>query len=133
MSVSIIGCGWLGQALATRLMANKIDIIASYQSKKTSDKLADLAIPATKLVLPLSEEAITADNLDSITNVDVSLFQQSVLIIAIPPQLKKGRVDYPLKIQQLIHLAELGGTQHIILLNSTAIYNGLQGLSLIHI
>jgi predicted dinucleotide-binding enzyme len=34
MSVSIIGCGWLGQALATRLMANKIDIIASYQSKK---------------------------------------------------------------------------------------------------
>ena len=133
MSVSIIGCGWLGQALATRLMANKIDIIASYQSKKTSDKLADLAIPATKLVLPLMEDIITADSLDSITNVDVSLFQQSVLIIAIPPQLKKGRVDYPLKIQQLIHLAELGGTQHIILLNSTAIYNGLQGLSLIHI
>ena len=127
MSVSIIGCGWLGQALATRLMANKIDIIASYQSKKTSDKLADLAISATKLILPLSEEVITADSLDNITNVDVSLFQQSVLIIAIPPQLKKGRVDYPLKIQQLIHLAELGGTQHIILLNSTAIYNGLQG------
>lgn len=127
MSVSIIGCGWLGQALATRLMANKIDVIASYQSKKTQDKLAELAIPATKLILPLSDEVLSADSLDNITNVDVSLFQQPVLIIAIPPQLKKGRVDYPLKIQQLIHLAELGSTQHIILLNSTAIYNGLDG------
>lgn len=127
MSVSIIGCGWLGQVLAKRLMANEIDIIASYQSKKTYDKLSELAIPAAKLILPLSNDVVSAVSLDNIASVDVKLFQQQVLIIAIPPQLKKGRADYPLKIAQLIHLAEVGSVQHIVLLNTTAIYNGLHG------
>ncbi|MFT6248717.1 MAG: nucleoside-diphosphate-sugar epimerase [Cognaticolwellia sp.] len=127
MSVSIIGCGWLGQALAKHLMTNKVDIIASYQSKKTHEKLIELDIPAAKLSLPLEDEVLSCQSLDDIANIDVQLFQKRVLIIAIPPQLKKGRLDYPLKIQQLIHMAELGNTAHIILLNSTAIYNGLYG------
>ncbi|TWX72989.1 SDR family NAD(P)-dependent oxidoreductase [Colwellia sp. C1TZA3] len=126
-SVSIIGCGWLGQALAQRLLANHTKLIASYQSAQSHDKLNALNIPATQLILPLVDDVMGRKHLDNITGVDPQLFQQDVLIIAIPPQLKKGRVDYPQKIQQLVHLAELGKTQHIILLNSTAIYNGLVG------
>lgn len=127
MSVSIIGCGWLGQALAQRLLAKNTSIIASYQSQQTFEKLSELDIPATQLILPLVDDAMSSNSLDNMTNVDPRLFQQDVLIIAIPPQLKKGRLDYPLKIQQLVHLAELGNTKHIIFLNSTAIYNGLIG------
>lgn len=127
MSVSIIGCGWLGQALAKRLLANNSNIIASYQSPQSHEKLKALDIPATQLVLPLVDDVMSYHQLDNIVGVDKRLFQQDVLIIAIPPQLKKGRVDYPLKIQQLVHLAELGNIKHIILLNSTAIYNGLEG------
>ena len=126
-SVSIIGCGWLGQALAQRLLASHTKLIASYQSAQSHDKLKALNIPATQLILPLVDDVMSCKQLDEIAGVDPKLFQQDVLIIAIPPQLKKGRVDYPLKIQQLVHLAELGNTQHIILLNSTAIYNGLVG------
>ncbi|MFT5635571.1 MAG: nucleoside-diphosphate-sugar epimerase [Cognaticolwellia sp.] len=127
MSVSIIGCGWLGQALAQRLLASNINIIASYQSPETLGKLSELDIPATQLILPLVDDVMASNCLEKIAGVDLRLFQQDVLIIAIPPQLKKGRLDYQLKIQQLVHLAELGSTQHIILLNSTAIYNGLVG------
>ncbi|ASP48104.1 hypothetical protein [Cognaticolwellia beringensis] len=127
MSVSIIGCGWLGQALAQRLLASNIDIMASYQSPQTGERLSALDIPATQLSLPLVDDVLSINHLDNTLGVDPRLFQQNVLIIAIPPQLKKGRLDYPLKVQQLVHLAELGKTQHIILLNSTAIYNGLVG------
>jgi nucleoside-diphosphate-sugar epimerase len=126
-SVSIIGCGWLGQALAQRLLASHTKLIASYQSAQSHDKLKALNIPATQLILPLVDDVMSFKQLNNIAGVDPRLFQQDVLVIAIPPQLKKGRVDYPLKIQQLVHLAELGNTQHIILLNSTAIYNGLVG------
>ncbi|MGB2741111.1 MAG: SDR family NAD(P)-dependent oxidoreductase [Cognaticolwellia sp.] len=127
MSVSIIGCGWLGQALAQRLLANNIHIIASYQSAQSQEKLSALDIPAAQLILPLVGDVMNCHSLDSIDGLDARLFKQEVLIIAIPPQLKKGRVDYSLKIQQLVHLAELGNTKHIILLNSTAIYGDLVG------
>ncbi|WP_085300626.1 Rossmann-fold NAD(P)-binding domain-containing protein [Cognaticolwellia mytili] len=124
MSVSIIGCGWLGQALASALLRENIEVLASYQSQSTLENLNDLNIPATKLVLP-----IFFDSHDSFDIADASkaLFQHDVLVIAIPPQLKRGRLDYPLKIQQLVKLAELGKTQKVILLNTTAIYNGLLG------
>jgi nucleoside-diphosphate-sugar epimerase len=118
MSVSIIGCGWLGQALAKKLLAENVEVLASYQSETTLEKLTSLNIPAKQLTLPVT-------NISAIDN--NALFQQDVLVIAIPPQIKKARVDYPLKIQHLVEGAELGKIKHIILLNSTAIYNGLVG------
>ena len=124
MSVSIVGCGWLGQALAKRLLVEKIQLLASYQSQSTREKLDSLQIPSTPLTLPV---ALHDNDLQTSTTVDKALFQHDVLVIAIPPQLKKAKLDYPLKIQQLVKLAELGQTKKIILLNSTAIYNGLIG------
>ena len=122
MSVSIIGCGWVGQALAKSLMAEGAFVLASYQSQSTLDKLNELNISAIPLSLPCA-----VDVKGEMVGVDKALFEQDVLVIAIPPQLKKGKVDYPLKIQQLVALAERGKTKHIILLNSTAIYNGIEG------
>ena len=127
MSVSIIGCGWLGQALAPVLLAENIQVLASYQSESTLEKLNRLNIPSTQLMLPIATDISEFDSNTEIAGVDKALFQQDVLVIAIPPQLKKGRLDYPLKIQQLVKLAELGKTKQIILLNTTAIYNGLVG------
>ena len=122
MTVGIVGCGWLGQALAKSLMAEGTFVLASYQSQSTLEKLKLLNIPATPLTLPCA-----VNNENVMVGVDKALFEQEVLVIAIPPQLKKGKVDYPLKIQQLVALAEVGKTKHIILLNSTAIYNGIDG------
>lgn len=127
MSISIIGCGWLGQALASALLAEDFQVLASYQSQATLEKLNRLNIPATQLALPITANIFGVKNNADIAGVDNALFQHDVLVIAIPPQLKKGRLDYPLKIQQLVKLAELGQTKKIILLNTTAIYNGLVG------
>ncbi len=127
MSVSIIGCGWLGQVLAPVLLAENIQVLASYQSESTLEKLNRLNIPSTQLMLPIMADISEFESNAEMAGVDKALFQQDVLVIAIPPQLKKGRLDYPLKIQQLVKLAELGKTKQIILLNTTAIYNGLVG------
>lgn len=127
MSVSIIGCGWLGQALAQHLLEKNVQVIASYQSEASRDTLFNLGICAAQLILPLPKNILNFKQLASVDGVEKQLFQQKTMIIAIPPQLKRGRVDYPLKIKQLVHLAQLGNTKHIILLNSTAIYNGLAG------
>ena len=127
MSVSIIGCGWLGQVLAPALLAENIQVLASYQSESTLEKLNCLNIPSTQLMLPIMADISEFDSNAEMAGVDKALLQQDVLVIAIPPQLKKGRLDYPLKIQQLVKLAELGKTKQIILLNTTAIYNGLVG------
>ncbi|SEL58842.1 Nucleoside-diphosphate-sugar epimerase [Colwellia chukchiensis] len=127
MSVSIIGCGWLGQALAKALLADDIAVLASYQSPTTLAKLKQLKIPAQRLVLPIAVNDASIASNAALASVTPDFFNHQVLVIAIPPQLKKGRLDYPLKIQQLVKLAELGQTKHIIFLNSTAIYNGLEG------
>lgn len=119
--VSIIGCGWLGQALASQLIEENIPVAGSYQSSATKAKLNALGIDALKLVLPLSVD--TACNELSYAQ----LFQQNTLVIAIPPQLKKGQTDYPRKVAELVDLAEQGNVEKIIFLNSTAIYNGLAG------
>lgn len=119
--VSIIGCGWLGQALASQLIEENISVVGSYQSPTTKAKLNALGIDAIELILPLSENVAHSEFSYS------QLFQQNTLVIAIPPQLKKGQTDYPRKVAQLVDLAEQGNVEKIIFLNSTAIYNGLTG------
>jgi nucleoside-diphosphate-sugar epimerase len=126
MSVSIIGCGWVGQALATKLISKNIDVIASYQSLETHEKLTALGIVSKQLILPINENEMT--NYDSYLDAEYkSLFEVNTLVIAIPPQLKKGQTNYGDKIKQLVTLANKGQVKRIILLNSTAIYNGLHG------
>ena len=92
MSVSIIGCGWLGQALATVLLSENIPVLASYQSQATLEKLNRLNIPATPLVLPLAVDINAIESTSNTVDVDQALFENDVLIIAIPPQIKKGKL-----------------------------------------
>jgi nucleoside-diphosphate-sugar epimerase len=54
---------------------------------------------------------------------------QQCLVIAITPQFKQGRTDYGTKVAQLVDTAEQRGiVQRIILLSSTAIYQGSEGV-----
>lgn len=117
-SVAIIGCGWLGHALAKRLLNEKYRVIVTTQSEEKKLKLANEDIDAELLSLPISEPKSLALN----------AFNCTTLIIAITPQIRQGRRDYPEKVAQLREMAELGKVKRIILLSTTAIYNGLSGL-----
>lgn len=117
-SVGIVGCGWLGKALAQQLLAKNISVLATSSQLENVDKLNQQGIKALQLVLPTKEIDLAQHD----------VFKQSNLVIAITPQFKQGRTDYADKVISLIHAAQQGLVERIILLSSTAIYDGLTGL-----
>jgi len=116
--VAIIGCGWLGHALTKQLQANKCKVTVTTQNKEKKQKLILDNINAELLTLPVHHPK----------SVVLSAFSHETLIISITPQIRQGRSDYPEKIAQLVEMAELGEVKRIILLSTSAVYNGLTGL-----
>ena len=117
-SVGIIGCGWLGYALAKKLLNDKYRVIVTTQNEEKKQKLLKDGIDAELLSLPVNETEVML----------LSVFNHKALIISITPQIRQGRNDYPEKVAQIIKMAELGKVEKVILLSSTAVYNGLTGL-----
>ncbi len=116
-SVAIIGCGWLGFALTKQLLMEKYRVAVTTQNIDKLNSLLANNIDAELLSLPVNDP----------TSVVLSVFNQETLVISITPQIRQGRSDYPEKVAQLVAMAELGKVQRIILLSSTAVYNGLSG------
>lgn len=122
-SVGIVGCGWLGNALAKSLLQNGIEVLATRSNNVNVQLLEQEGIKAAKLLLPVSATA-EQDRL-----AQHCLFTQNCLVIAITPQFRHGRVDYAQKVQQLVHSAnQSASVKRVILLSSTAVYNGLSDL-----
>ncbi len=119
LSVGIIGCGWLGTALALALLKNNISVLATSSKLDNVDKLNQQGINAQQLILPADVEQLVQHN----------VFSQQCLVLAVPPQFKQGRKDYADKISQLVNAAQQQGiVQRIILLSSTAIYTDLSDI-----
>lgn len=117
-SVGIIGCGWLGHALAKQLLSEKYRVTVTTQSKEKQQKLFKESIDAELLSLPVNESE----------SIILNVFNHDTLIISITPQIRQGRSDYPEKVAQIIRMAEMGKVERIILLSTTAVYNGLSGV-----
>ena len=118
-SVGIIGCGWLGKALAANLLAKNISVLATSSQPENVAKLNQQQIDAQQLSLPA--------NVMKLSQHDV--FTKKSLVIAITPQYRQGRTDYADKIKQLVDAAEQKGIiERIIMLSSTAVYDGLAGV-----
>ena len=118
LSVGIIGCGWLGTALALSLLKNDVSVLATSSQLKNVKELTLQGISAQPLILPAATELLEQHD----------VFTQQCLVIAIPPQFKQGLTDYGDKIAQLVSAAQKRGmVQRIILLSSTAIYQGSAG------
>ena len=117
-SVGIIGCGWLGYVLAKKLLNDKYRVTVTTQNAEKKQKLLKEGIDAELLSLPVNETDVML----------LSVYNHQTLIISITPQIRQGRNDYPEKVAQIIKMAELGKVEKVILLSSTAVYNGLTGL-----
>jgi len=119
LSVGIVGCGWLGKVLATHLLQQGISVLATSRQQDNVERLHEQGIKAQQLLLPATIEQLTQHD----------VFTQQCLVIAITPQFKQGRTDYGEKVSQLVDAAkQRGKVQRIILLSSTAIYQGSEGL-----
>jgi nucleoside-diphosphate-sugar epimerase len=117
-SVGIIGCGWLGSALAQQLKGKGTKVLATRSNTDNVEKLISQGIDAKVLLLPNEQRKLNTH----------PVFSSQCLVIAITPQFRQGRVDYGDNIEQLIIAANANPTvEQVILLSSTAVYNGLSG------
>ena len=118
-SVGIIGCGWLGKVLASELHKKHVAVLATSSQPQHVELLNQQGIKALQLSLPAQFEQLSQH----------AIFRQKSLVIAITPQFKQGRTDYANKVTQLVEAAEqVGVVERIVLLTSTAIYQGLTGM-----
>ena len=114
VSIGIIGCGWLGKALVKALVQEKYQVVATTQHRENLSKINELGAQAELLSLPMN-------------NTNSPVFSCNTLIICIPPGFRKGKKDYPDNIAAIIKQAESGHVEKVILISSTAVYEGLSG------
>jgi len=111
-SIVIVGCGWLGLALAARLFSKDIPIIATRSTETGVEELLSRNIKA--ILLSLKPE-LDAPNLSQIENSDIA-------VILIPPRSRQGQTNYPKQIEHLVTGLELYGVNKIIFASSTSVY-----------
>ena len=112
MIVSILGCGWYGKALAKEFIKKVISVNGSATSLEKLGTLKDIGI----------NPFIVQINADQI-NYDADFFKCDVLIISIPPGLKKGEGSaYLPKIKHIIRDIPENNIQKVIYISSTGVY-----------
>jgi len=112
MMVSILGCGWYGKALARVLIQKSVTVKGSATSQEKLNQLAESGI------IPY---LVQFEN-DS-QNFDPDFFECDLLIVSIPPKLKKGEASaYLPKIKRIIETILHFNIKKIIYISSTGVY-----------
>lgn len=115
--IGIIGCGWLGSALVKALVEQAYYVIATTQQQNKLKSITDLGAQAEILTLPFGD----------VNENSAAVFCCDTLIICIPPGIRKGKKDYPEKIADIVKQAELRNVNRVILISTTAVYEGIIG------
>jgi len=112
MVVSILGCGWYGKALAQALIQEDVTVKGSTTSQEKLNQLTESGITS----YPVQFEANSQ-------NFDPDFFECDVLIISIPPKLKKGEaLAYLPKVRRIIQAVLHFNIKKIIYISSTGVY-----------
>jgi nucleoside-diphosphate-sugar epimerase len=113
MTVSILGCGWYGLALAKALVAEGVAVNGSTTSP---DKLATLQAEG---IVPFMID-LSVDN----TTLNSDFFTCDVMVIAIPPKSRSGEgAEYVHKLQRVIDAVHQHQLKKVILISSTGVYS----------
>ncbi len=112
-SISILGCGWLGLALAESLVKQGFEVKGSVMNEEDLDSVSQIGAKAFKIAL--------APNLNN--DADTSFFQSDVLISCIPPKRREDiEAYYPKQIENLIEHAKQAEVKKILFVSSTSVY-----------
>jgi len=110
-TVSILGCGWFGFALAKELISIGYKVKGSTTSPEKISKLTEAGIDAYLVNFTL--ESVSAD---------YTFFDTDVLFISIPPKRNSSELaTYPDKIRSILESVKADSTK-IILISSTSVY-----------
>lgn len=112
MIVSILGCGWYGKALAKNLLQKSIVVKGSATSPEKLDGLRDIGI--TPFIVRVNANEI---------NYEADFFKCNILVISIPPGLKKGEGSaYLPKLNQIAQAVLQNNIQKVLYISSTGVY-----------
>lgn len=118
--ISILGCGWLGLPLAKQLITEEYAIKGSTTSADKIEVLLEAGIKPYTILL--SENCITGA-------IDAFLEKSTILIINIPPGLRKGgNESFVKKVSHLISAIENSDIQKILFVSSTSVYGDNSGV-----
>ena len=117
--IGILGCGWLGKALAKELMANSYVVFGSVRTKEKANVISGLGI--TPFIIHI-------DNQNIIGPIESLLAQSEVLLIAFPPGLRHDKdAQYAARIKLIVnHLGKYTNIR-VILLSSIGVFGQSQG------
>ncbi|MGK0363295.1 MAG: nucleoside-diphosphate-sugar epimerase [Saprospiraceae bacterium] len=116
LSISIMGCGWLGLEVGKFLTMRGFIVNGSTTSE---DKLPILKEAGIEPFLLKVNEKIDASE-SSLQ----SFFSSSILLLNFPPGRRNPNVfaDHPKQIQAVIEMAKKYGTEKVIFISSTGVY-----------
>ena len=111
--ISILGCGWLGLALAKKLLAQGFDVKGSVMQKENLQELREVGIKAYHVVLnPHLEEC--SDN---------DFFDTDLIICSIPPKRRDDiETYYPKQIESIKQEVQKHNVKKILFISSTSVY-----------
>ncbi|MCO5934550.1 SDR family oxidoreductase [Mucilaginibacter sp. RB4R14] len=112
MTVSILGCGWYGLALAKALVARGVTVNGSTTSPDKLPILNEEGI--NSFLIDLSPDRLLYDPI---------FFSCDVLVIAIPPKARSGAgAEYVPKLKKVIDAIDQHNIKKVILISSTGVY-----------
>lgn len=117
MTISLLGCGWLGLPLAKAMIAEGFAVKGSTTTPEKIPALADTGLEPYLLSFTTTHFEGDADGF--LANADV-------LIIDIPPKLKDG--NFTDKLQVLMPHIEKSGIAKVLFVSSISVYGANQGV-----
>jgi nucleoside-diphosphate-sugar epimerase len=111
-TISILGCGWFGLALAKTLIQK------GYNVKGSSTTLEKLNLLSSHNIQPF-----LVDFKKDTANYDADFFKTDLLFICIPPKRSTSeQSDFYSKIEQIVNVATKNLIRQVLFISSTAVY-----------
>lgn len=120
MTISVLGCGWLGLPLAERLLSQKLTVRGSTTSESKCKLLRQMGIREYLIRLPDHFKAPEND----------SFWESDLLFLNVPPgKAGKESISYQELLSPVIQKASESSTDWIIFASSTSVYPAGGGLT----
>jgi len=116
LSISIMGCGWLGLEVGKFLVSKGYQVKGSTTSKEKISILEDMGIEPFLIKVNKNIEAEETDL--------KSFFSSSILLLNIPPGRRNPNVieEHPKQIKAVIEMAKKYEVEKVIFISSTGVY-----------
>lgn len=112
-SIGILGCGWLGSAVAKQLILKGFHVKGTATSKKGVNKLSQSGVEAYKVILSTKSK---------IQNLDIFLKDLDILIIAIPPKTKDTDFSLFKALESMFNIFDFSNIKKLIYVSSTGVF-----------